>query len=199
LLVVAGLATERVVGSRAKRSRFGAAGHWHARCSSLKWAAERVLRRPGILEERSLAMKRRIMQDARVLDQQAVATSAARFRTDVAELRRPRDAKPKRRVATRRRREGLCSTCIHSAGCAYRARSNEPVVCCEEFSDSVRSALPERVEQPALVQDALGAARRDALASEQFKGLCMNCRHRDTCAFPKAGGGVWHCEVYEYD
>lgn len=30
-----------------------------------------------------------------------------------------------------------------------------------------------------------------------FKGLCMNCAHRDTCLLPRPESGVWHCEEYE--
>ncbi len=30
----------------------------------------------------------------------------------------------------------------------------------------------------------------------ELKGLCANCEIRDTCTFPKAEGGIWHCEEY---
>ena len=33
--------------------------------------------------------------------------------------------------------------------------------------------------------------------SEQFKGLCKNCKKRKTCTLPKPEGGVWRCEEYE--
>ncbi|MHC4942009.1 MAG: hypothetical protein ACYTG7_03225 [Planctomycetota bacterium] len=33
--------------------------------------------------------------------------------------------------------------------------------------------------------------------AEGFKGLCMNCAHREICLYPKPEGGVWHCEEYE--
>jgi hypothetical protein len=26
--------------------------------------------------------------------------------------------------------------------------------------------------------------------------LCLNCEVRESCKFPKAEGGVWHCEEY---
>ena len=33
--------------------------------------------------------------------------------------------------------------------------------------------------------------------SEQFKGLCKNCKKRKTCTLPRPEGGVWRCEEYE--
>jgi hypothetical protein len=30
----------------------------------------------------------------------------------------------------------------------------------------------------------------------EYKGLCANCVHRDSCLLPKSEGGVWHCEEY---
>ena len=31
----------------------------------------------------------------------------------------------------------------------------------------------------------------------KYKGLCVNCEHRETCTLPKPKSGVWHCEEYE--
>jgi hypothetical protein len=33
--------------------------------------------------------------------------------------------------------------------------------------------------------------------SEQFKGLCKNCKKHKTCTLPRPEGGVWRCEEYE--
>jgi len=33
----------------------------------------------------------------------------------------------------------------------------------------------------------------------KYKGLCVNCIHRDTCTLPKPEGGKLHCEEYEYE
>jgi len=30
-----------------------------------------------------------------------------------------------------------------------------------------------------------------------YKGLCVNCIHRDTCTLPKSEEGKVHCEEYE--
>lgn len=30
-----------------------------------------------------------------------------------------------------------------------------------------------------------------------YRGLCQDCANRATCTFPRAPGGVWHCEEYE--
>jgi len=33
--------------------------------------------------------------------------------------------------------------------------------------------------------------------SSRYKGLCKNCKKRDSCELPKPEGGVWRCEDYE--
>lgn len=33
----------------------------------------------------------------------------------------------------------------------------------------------------------------------ECKGLCVSCANRETCLFPRAEGGVWHCEEYVED
>ena len=33
--------------------------------------------------------------------------------------------------------------------------------------------------------------------SGEYKGLCRNCKKKDTCKLPKPEGGVWRCEDYE--
>jgi hypothetical protein len=33
--------------------------------------------------------------------------------------------------------------------------------------------------------------------SGKYKGLCKNCKKRETCSLPKPEGGVWRCEHYE--
>ena len=30
-----------------------------------------------------------------------------------------------------------------------------------------------------------------------YTGLCLNCKHRDTCTLPKCEGKKVHCEEYE--
>lgn len=33
--------------------------------------------------------------------------------------------------------------------------------------------------------------------SDNYKGLCRNCKKQKTCKLPKPEGGVWRCEDYE--
>ena len=35
------------------------------------------------------------------------------------------------------------------------------------------------------------------LSEQTYEGLCMNCRNRKTCVFPKAKDGVLYCNEYE--
>jgi hypothetical protein len=37
----------------------------------------------------------------------------------------------------------------------------------------------------------------DERDSSRYKGLCRNCKKRDSCRLPKPEGGVWRCEDYE--
>lgn len=86
---------------------------------------------------------------------------------------------------------GLCSTCNSVDICTSRRNWSGPVHYCEEFDDHVETQA--RSERPV-------AMARDAPEPEitsGLSGLCVNCNHRVTCAFPKAEGGVWHCNEYE--
>jgi len=31
----------------------------------------------------------------------------------------------------------------------------------------------------------------------KYKGLCKNCKKKETCILPKPEAGIWHCEEYE--
>lgn len=84
----------------------------------------------------------------------------------------------------------LCTTCNNAPECISRKNIIRPVYFCENYDDFIPQktveieveATPERVSEDAIYE---------------FKGLCVNCDHRNTCAFPKPEGGVWHCEEYE--
>jgi hypothetical protein len=80
---------------------------------------------------------------------------------------------------------GLCTTCNHTGTCMYLLRRNPPVWRCEEFDD----------KSPARVTLTLtkGTLERGAT---HIAGLCANCDELPTCALPRAGTGVWHCEEY---
>ena len=91
---------------------------------------------------------------------------------------------------------GLCSTCIHAAGCALNTFPQEPVLFCEEFDSRLSSAG----ESPAGSQKPVRSDKHDAdtvKQAERWAGLCINCLHRDNCRLSRSDGGVWYCEEYE--
>ncbi len=85
---------------------------------------------------------------------------------------------------------GLCLTCNNAADCAYRKLRGTDAIFCEMFDNYVPPKGNEDV------------ARTPVMASEgvefgKYKGLCVNCAHRNACALSKSEGGIWHCEEYE--
>ena len=82
---------------------------------------------------------------------------------------------------------GLCSTCNNAPSCFHRARRGAALYC-ELFDNYVADPTNDL---PA----STPAAR--VVASNGYRGLCMNCEHRGTCRHPRPEGGIWHCENYE--
>lgn len=90
--------------------------------------------------------------------------------------------------------EGLCATCASARNCGHRHRNPEPVQFCEEFTpDDGRAARVPPAPRAYRTPVPMTAAE----AGPRSKGLCVNCRHRDTCRLPGHQDGVWHCEEYE--
>lgn len=77
-----------------------------------------------------------------------------------------------------REMSGLCGSCVHHDGCAYRMNAGKVVIQCEVFETSGGATLKQ--EESALL-----------------KGLCSNCSKSQTCHLPREAAGVWHCEEYE--
>ena len=77
-----------------------------------------------------------------------------------------------------REMSGLCGSCVHHDGCAYRINAEKVVIQCEVF-ESI-GGTPVKRDESALL-----------------KGLCVNCNKRHDCHLPKEASGVWHCEEYE--
>jgi len=46
-------------------------------------------------------------------------------------------------------------------------------------------------------EDSVAGSGEKEQDSSKYKGLCKNCRKRDSCRLPKPEGGVWRCEDYE--
>ena len=84
---------------------------------------------------------------------------------------------------------GLCVTCNNAENCVYRKRRGRDAIYCETFDGY---ALPNGKGVARIV-----VMMQDTVESTEFKGLCVNCAHRDDCKLPRPAGGVWHCEEYE--
>jgi hypothetical protein len=98
--------------------------------------------------------------------------------------------KVQKREATRQIPEGLCQTCNHAADCGYVRSTGQPVIFCEEFSSETTRFVEEvRVEAPAPTVE-------DMKLWDEYKGLCVNCDQRETCAIRRPETGIWHCEEY---
>jgi hypothetical protein len=89
---------------------------------------------------------------------------------------------------------GLCSTCINRPECVYRESRGFDAVFCELFDD-VGQSNGDHAPAVKSVPVKTGEGGTDAMG--KLKGLCLNCKHRDTCVLPHPDGGVWHCEEYE--
>jgi len=104
--------------------------------------------------------------------------------------REPRPAsKPAKREVQVVKPEGLCSTCNHARNCSYIRNSSQPVIFCEEFDSFTPPIVEVAVEQPAPTIE-------DMKTWDEYKGLCVNCDLRETCAIRKPETGIWHCEEY---
>ena len=86
---------------------------------------------------------------------------------------------------------GLCANCNNLETCLnFRARGS--VLFCNEHdtlvpvaSSSAQSVAPSHLP-----------AHPRSVASNRFKGLCVDCESRMTCQFSNSEAGVWHCEEY---
>jgi hypothetical protein len=88
---------------------------------------------------------------------------------------------------------GLCATCRNAPTCMYLRNASEPILHCEEFEESPL----DTGKQPMEAKMSLVNFPEDPQEKPKYFGLCANCKHRETCKFPKPPGGVWHCEEYE--
>ena len=87
---------------------------------------------------------------------------------------------------------GLCRTCVKAPECTFPRDPARPVRSCDEFEgiEAPRSEPTSRMV-PALVFPMDGAPDRWVT---ELKGLCVQCSRRNSCAYPKPAGGVWHCD-----
>ena len=86
---------------------------------------------------------------------------------------------------------GICSTCRNDPTCTYPRGSGQVVLQCGEFEAYVMT-IPEMTCSLELP----GRHSEEKQLTSQHMGLCTNCANRETCTYPKAEGGVWHCDEY---
>ena len=86
----------------------------------------------------------------------------------------------------------LCFTCRHASTCTFPRHPERPSFYCEEFEiESVPAKRTTEEDKPQPTESFITAEESDDLI-----GLCCDCENRQACVFPKAEGGVWHCEEY---
>ena len=87
---------------------------------------------------------------------------------------------------------GLCRTCVKAPECTFPRDPGRPVRSCDEFEGA---GAPRSERAPRMVVASVfpmdGAPDRGAT---ELKGLCVQCARRNSCAYPKPAGGVWHCD-----
>ena len=80
--------------------------------------------------------------------------------------------------------QDLCSTCAAAPTCIHRT-TGKPVYSCDDYEN-----------HPTVAAPVPSTARTD-IKPVTLKGLCVDCKHRESCILAKTQGGVWHCEEYE--
>lgn len=89
----------------------------------------------------------------------------------------------------------VCSTCNHVQICTSRRNKQGPVWFCEEFDNYVTVTDEKSVgTEFQIIPPWKGSDSMEG--SIRFKGLCINCENRNTCAKSRVEGGIWHCEEY---
>jgi len=81
--------------------------------------------------------------------------------------------------------KGLCMNCDHRETCTF-TKPKDGVLSCEEYECTTKKSKERPPPQP----------KPQAKTEKKFKGLCVNCNHRETCTFTKPKDGVLSCEEY---
>jgi hypothetical protein len=92
-------------------------------------------------------------------------------------------------------KSGLCGTCRNASTCMYLRSSSKPILHCEEYEEP--PPPPGKKPMEATMSMLTNNPVNYSQEKSKYFGLCANCKHRETCKFPKPQGGVWHCEEYE--
>ena len=86
---------------------------------------------------------------------------------------------------------GLCRSCVSGRSCTFLNGQHRRVVQCVEFVALTKA----EVERP-WVSEPVDDEDCPAVLLNGRRGLCRSCGRLQECAFPRAEGGVWHCEEY---
>ncbi|MGB3480366.1 MAG: hypothetical protein WBB67_14555 [bacterium] len=92
---------------------------------------------------------------------------------------------------------GLCSTCKKAEFCTYTIDPERPVSQCNDYAGYEYPGV--RTANPVVSQNAdwlIKSNFEHNQGSDEYRGLCKNCKHRETCNFIKPEAGVWCCEEY---
>lgn len=92
-------------------------------------------------------------------------------------------------MASKTALRGLCKNCVNGSSCTFLNGRRPRVIQCEEYV-----AITRVEKEPLWVNPA--ADDELAVSSNGRRGLCRSCGRWQECAFPRAVGGVWHCEEY---
>jgi hypothetical protein len=87
---------------------------------------------------------------------------------------------------------GLCRTCVRAPECTFPRDPRRPVRSCDEFDGA--DTPPSEHTPRTVTASVFPSEDAPEKGATELKGLCVQCGRRQTCAYPKPAGGVWHCD-----
>lgn len=72
-----------------------------------------------------------------------------------------------------------------------------PVLECDEFDDYVSPSVTTGRQSVSHSDSSQATFTSEDEDASDYRGLCVNCDNRRTCAYPKPEGGIWHCAEYQ--
>jgi hypothetical protein len=90
----------------------------------------------------------------------------------------------------------ICSCCSDASICTFPKNPGQPILQCEEFKGYEPRPGETIFKNDSLTTDPKLMSSAEEKNLGKYKGLCNICEDREICTFPKAEGGVWHCEEY---
>lgn len=84
----------------------------------------------------------------------------------------------------------LCTTCNSAPKCTVRKNLQRPIYFCDEYDDYVPPKSSKIVQSSA-------TSKTGERTVELDKGLCVSCKHHDSCTLRMSKGRIWFCEEYE--